>query len=69
VPAWLAAGGVVICDRWLLAQILHERGRQLDPAIVPPVLTPPPRLWPSVVILLDVDPHVARPGRQLRGWL
>lgn len=64
----LAEGGVVICDRWLYsAQILAERGRQLDPKIVRPVLdTASGGLWPAVVILLDVDPHVARARRQLR---
>ncbi|HTM20294.1 MAG TPA: dTMP kinase, partial [Kofleriaceae bacterium] len=64
----LEAGGVVICDRWLYsAQILGERGRLLDPRVVRPVLeTASGGLWPSVVILLDVDPHVARARRQLR---
>jgi len=64
----LARGGVVICDRWLYSpRVLAERGRQLDPAVVRPVLeTASGGLWPAVVILLDVDPHVARARRQLR---
>jgi dTMP kinase len=58
---------VVIADRFLYsAEILARFGRGLEEEWVRPVLTAAARgLQPDLVVLVDIDPHVARARRQV----
>jgi dTMP kinase len=63
----LGRAQVVIADRFLYsAEILARFGRGLPESFVRPVLDAAARgLQPDLVVLVDIDPHVARARRQV----
>ncbi len=63
----LAANDVVIADRFFYtAELLATAGRGLTPAEVEPVVAAAKRgVEPDLVVLVDVDPHVARARRKV----
>lgn len=64
----LSDGGLVFADRYLYSyEVLGHHGRGLEVERVRPVLDAVSGgLWPDLVVLLDVDPHVARARRKVR---
>ena len=62
----LARGGVVFADRYLYSyQALGEFGRRLDGQRLSSLIDAVAGgLWPDLVVLLDVDPHLARARRR-----
>src|SRR3954470_420870 len=63
----LGRADVVIADRFLFrAEVLARFGRALSEDFVRPVLTAAARgLEPDLVILVDIDPHIARARRRV----
>jgi dTMP kinase len=63
----LGRADVVIADRFLFsAEVLARFGRGLDEEFVRPVLNAAARgLEPDLVILVDIDPHIARARRRV----
>src|SRR5688500_3392562 len=63
----LGRADVVIADRFLYsAEVLARHGRGLDEGYVRPVLEAAARgLTPDLVILVDLDPHLARARRKV----
>jgi dTMP kinase len=55
--AWLAAGAVVICDRYLASSIAYGEAQGLDPAWLSAVQRQLPR--PALTIVLDIPPEVS----------
>jgi dTMP kinase len=66
VPA-LSRADVVIADRYLYtAEVLARYVRQLPDALIRPIIDDAADgLWPEMVILVDVDPSVARGRRKV----
>jgi dTMP kinase len=65
-PALAAGGGVVFADRYLYTvEVLSQVGRGLPAEVVRPAIdSVAGGLWPDLVVLLDVDPHIARARRR-----
>src|SRR6185369_13214087 len=63
----LAVADVVIADRFFYsAEVLACAGRGLAPELVRPLVEAAARdLAPDLVILIDVDPHIARARRRI----
>ena len=63
----LARGGTVFADRYLYTvEVLSGVGRGLPPEVVKPAIdSVAAGLWPDLVVLLDVDPHIARARRRV----
>jgi dTMP kinase len=57
IEAWLAAGDVVLCDRYVSSSVAYGETQGLDPAWVADVQRHLPR--PSITILLDIAPESA----------
>ncbi len=67
-PALAAGGGgVVFADRYLYTvEVLSQVGRGLPADVVRPAIDAVAGgLWPDLVVLLDVDPHIARARRRV----
>lgn len=64
----LQGGGLVFADRYLYSyEVLGHHGRGLELERVRPVLEAVSGgVWPDLVVLLDVDPQVARARRKVR---
>src|SRR5262245_59313664 len=63
----LDKANIVIADRFLyIAEVLSRFGRWLAESYVRPVLDDAGRgLQPDIVVLIDVDPHIARARRKV----
>lgn len=62
----LARADVVIADRFVYtAEVLAVHGRQLPPAEVTPLVEAATDLRPDLVVLVDVDPQIARARRKV----
>ena len=63
----LARGGVVFADRYLYTiEVLSQVGRGVPAEVVrPAVEAVAGGLWPDLVVLMDVDPHIARARRRV----
>jgi dTMP kinase len=63
----LARGGVVFADRYLYTvEVLSQIGRGVAAEVVRPAVDAVAGgLWPDLVVLLDVDPHIARARRRV----
>jgi dTMP kinase len=63
----LARGGTVFADRYLYTvEVLSGVGRGLPAEVVRPAIDAVSGgLWPDLVVLLDVDPHIARARRRV----
>ncbi|HEU5056996.1 MAG TPA: dTMP kinase, partial [Kofleriaceae bacterium] len=63
----LARGGTVFADRYLYTvEVLSQVGRGLPAEVVRPAIDAVAGgLWPDLVVLLDVDPHIARARRRV----
>ena len=63
----LAGGGTVFADRYLYTvEVLSQVGRGLPAEMVRPAIDAVAGgLWPDLVVLLDVDPHIARARRRV----
>lgn len=66
-PALAAGRGVVFADRYLYTvEVLSQVGRGLPAEVVRPAIDAVAvGLWPDLVVLLDVDPHIARARRRV----
>ena len=66
LPA-LAGDDLVFADRYLYSyEVLSHHGRGLDMSYVRPILDAVANgVWPDLVVLMDVDPHVARARRRV----
>jgi dTMP kinase len=63
----LAKGGLVFADRYLYSyEVLGHYGRGLETEQVRPIIdSVAAGVWPELVVLMDVDPHLARARRQV----
>ena len=63
----LARGGVVFADRYLYTvEVLSQVGRGVPAEVVRGAIDAVAGgLWPDLVVLLDVDPHIARARRRV----
>jgi dTMP kinase len=63
----LARGGTVFADRYLYSvEVLSQVGRGLPAEVVRPAIDAVAAgLWPDMVVLMDVDPHIARARRRV----
>ncbi len=63
----LARGGLVFADRYVYSyEVLSHHGRGLDLSQVRPILDGVAGgVWPDLVVLMDVDPYVARARRKV----
>ena len=63
----LARGGLVFADRYLYSyEVLGHFGRGIERARTRQIIEAvADGLWPDLVVLLDVDPHVARARRKV----
>ncbi len=63
----LARGGTVFADRYLYSvEVLSGVGRGVPAEVVRPAIDAVAGgLWPDLVVLLDVDPHIARARRRV----
>ena len=57
IDAWLAAGAVVICDRYLASSVAYGEAFGLDPAWLTEIQCQLPQ--PDLTILLDIAPETA----------
>jgi dTMP kinase len=57
IDAWLAAGAIVICDRYLASSIAYGEAFGLDPAWLTEIQCQLPQ--PDLTILLDIAPETA----------
>jgi dTMP kinase len=57
ILAWLAAGRVVICDRYLASSVAYGEAQDLDPYWLTSVQAYLPQ--PSLTVLLDIAPEAA----------
>ncbi len=64
IQEWLAAGCVVICDRYLASSVAYGEAQGLDPHWMTATQAYLPQ--PHVTILLDIAPEVAA-GRKAKG--
>ncbi len=63
----LSRGGLVFADRYLYSyEVLGHYGRGLELEQVRPIIeSVAAGVWPDLVVLMDVDPHLARARRQV----
>jgi dTMP kinase len=63
----LAKGGLVFADRYLYSyEVLGHYGRGLEVEQVRPIIdSVAGGVWPELVVLMDVDPHLARARRRV----
>ncbi len=63
----LAKGGLVFADRYLYSyEVLGHFGRGLEVEQVRPIIdSVAGGVWPELVVLMDVDPHLARARRRV----
>jgi dTMP kinase len=63
----LAKGGLVFADRYLYSyEVLGHYGRGLETEQVRPIIdSVAAGVWPELVVLMDVDPHLARARRRV----
>lgn len=63
----LAKGGLVFADRYLYSyEVLGHYGRGLELEQVKPIIDSVAEgVWPDLVVLMDVDPHLARARRRV----
>ena len=66
-PALAARRGLVFADRYLYTiEVLSQVGRGLPAEVVRPAIDAVAGgVWPDLVVLLDVDPHIARARRRV----
>lgn len=64
IEAWLAAGAVVICDRYLASSVAYGEAQGLDPAWLADAQRYLPQ--PDLTVLLDIAPATAV-SRKARG--
>lgn len=62
IETWLAAGAVVICDRYLASSIAYGEAQGLDPAWVVDVQRGLPQ--PALTIVLDIAPETSLRRKQ-----
>jgi dTMP kinase len=62
IEQWLAAGGVVVCDRYLASSVSYGEAQGLDPAWLEAVQQYLPQ--PSLTILLDIAPESSLTRKQ-----
>jgi dTMP kinase len=62
IDAWLAAGAVVICDRYLASSVAYGEAFGLDPAWLTEIQCQLPQ--PDLTILLDIAPETAVARKQ-----
>jgi dTMP kinase len=58
----LAAGTVLVCDRYLASSIAYGEAQGLDPKWLAEIQTPLPR--PDLTVLLDISPDVSQTRKQ-----
>ena len=57
IESWLAAGTMVVCDRYLASSIAYGEAQGVDAAWLAAIQMPLPR--PSLTILLDIPPDAS----------
>ena len=57
IEAWLAAGTMVVCDRYLASSIAYGEAQRVDAAWLSAIQDPLPQ--PSLTILLDIPPEAS----------
>ena len=62
LEAWLAAGAVVVCDRYLASSVAYGEAQGLDPAWLTMLQTHLPQ--PSLTLLLDIPPDASLTRKQ-----
>ena len=62
IAAWLAAGAMVICDRYLASSIAYGEAQGLDPAWLSDDAAHLPQ--PSLTLLLDIPPDASLKRKQ-----
>jgi dTMP kinase len=62
VERWLAAGGVVVCDRYLASSVAYGEAQALDPDWLVAVQKHLPQ--PSLTLLLDIPPEASLHRKQ-----
>ncbi len=62
IEAWLAAGTMVVCDRYLASSIAYGEAQGVDVGWLAEIQTPLPR--PSLTILLDISPDASLTRKQ-----
>jgi dTMP kinase len=63
IVATMAAGGVIVCDRYLASSIAYGEAQGLDPEWLTDVQTYLPQ--PALVLLLDIAPEASLERKQL----
>ena len=63
IDAWLAAGAMVVCDRYLASSVAYGEAQGLDAAWVMDVQRGLPQ--PSLTILLDIEPEASLRRKQV----
>jgi dTMP kinase len=62
IEAWLAAGAVVVCDRYLASSVAYGEAQGLDAAWLTMLQTHLPQ--PSLTLLLDIPPDASLTRKQ-----
>jgi dTMP kinase len=62
IVEWVAAGAVVICDRYLASSVAYGEAQGLDPAWLQEVQRYLPQ--PSLTVVLDIPPEVSLQRKQ-----
>jgi dTMP kinase len=62
VEQWLAAGGIVVCDRYLASSVAYGEAQGLEPAWLAALQTYLPQ--PSLTLLLDIPPEASLARKQ-----
>jgi dTMP kinase len=62
IEAWLAAGAMVVCDRFLASSVAYGEAQGLDPAWLIEVQRGLPQ--PSLTVLLDIAPDASLTRKQ-----
>jgi len=57
IESWLAAGGIIVCDRYRASSIAYGEAQGLDPAWLEDIQRYLPK--PTVTVLLDIAPETA----------
>lgn len=63
IESWLAAGSMVVCDRYLASSIAYGEAQGVDPAWLAAIQQRLPR--PSLTILLDIPPDASLTRKQV----
>jgi dTMP kinase len=63
IAATMAAGGVIVCDRYLASSVAYGEAQGLDPEWLSAVQTYLPQ--PALVLLLDIAPDASLERKQL----